>query len=134
MARRPVISTAILALMSGRHHHAWTLEDLHAGLVAQAMAADFSTVFRAAEKLAASGAIRKLILDDGKARFELLDAHHDHLHCTSCGELVPVPCLLGSGNFAALEEEAGIAILDHHLVLSGTCRDCRTPPRETATI
>lgn len=89
-----------------------------------ARAADFSSVFRAAEKLAASGAIRKLTLEEGRARFEEVDAHHDHLHCTRCGELVSVPCLFGAGDLAALEREAGIAILDHHLVLSGVCRDC----------
>ena len=127
MARTPIVSTALLSLMRGRHHHAWTLADLHAGLGEREIAADFSSVFRAAEKLAAAGDIRKLTLEDGRARYELRDAHHDHLHCTRCGELVPVPCLLGPGNFAALEREAGIAILDHHLVLSGICRDCRAP-------
>lgn len=128
MARTPVVSTALLTLMRERHHHAWTLEDLHAALAERDIAADFSSVFRAAEKLAASADVRKLTLEDGRARFELFDAHHDHLHCTRCGELVPVPCLLGPSNFAALEREAGVAILDHHLVLSGICRDCRTPP------
>ncbi|MGC2414589.1 MAG: transcriptional repressor [Stellaceae bacterium] len=124
MARKPVVSNALLTLMRGRHHHAWTLENLHAGLAERSVAADFSSVFRAAEKLAASGAIRKLTLEDGRARFEEVDAHHDHLHCTKCGELVAVPCLFGAGYLAALERDAGIAILDHHLVLSGICRDC----------
>jgi Fur family transcriptional regulator, ferric uptake regulator len=132
MARKPLVSAALLTLMHERHHHAWTLEDLHAALAERAIAADFSSVFRAAEKLAAEGAIRKLTLEDGRARFELVDTHHDHLHCTKCGELVPIPCLIGPANFAALEREAGIAILDHHLVLSGICRECRTPSRPGA--
>lgn len=125
MARPAVISTALMALMREHHHHAWTLEDLHAALAERAIAADFSSVFRAAEKLAAAGDIRKLTLEDGRARFELHDAHHDHLHCTSCGELVPLPCLFGPGHVAALERETGVAILDHQLVLSGICRECR---------
>lgn len=108
--------------------HAWTLEDLQADLADEAVRADFSSIFRGAEKLAAAGAIRKVVLDDGRARFELVHAHHDHLHCTRCGELVAVPCLIGSGNFAALERTAGIAIFDHHLVLSGICRDCNPSP------
>ena len=111
-------------------HHAWTLKDLQADLADEAASADFSSVFRAAEKLTAAGLIRKLILDDGRARFELIDAHHDHLHCTRCGELVAVPCLMGPGNFAALEQAAGIIVLDHHLVLSGICRDCHAPVQE----
>lgn len=130
MARRPVVSTALLALMRERHHHAWTLEDLHAALVERHVAADFSSVFRAAEKLGAAGDIRKLTLEDGRARFELTGAHHDHLLCTGCGELVPVPCLIGRADFAALERATGIAVRDHHLVLSGLCRDCRESPRE----
>jgi Fur family ferric uptake transcriptional regulator len=127
MARPAVVSTALLTLMRERHHHAWTLEDLHASLAERDIAADFSSVFRAAEKLVAAGDIRKLTLEDGRARFELHDAHHDHLHCTRCGELVPLPCLFGPGHIAALEREAGVAILDHHIVLSGICRECRAP-------
>ncbi|HTZ34877.1 MAG TPA: transcriptional repressor [Stellaceae bacterium] len=124
MARKPVVSAAILELMHERHHHAWTLEDLQGALTGRLVAADFSSVFRAAEKLAAAGLVRKIVLDDGRARFELSDAHHDHLYCTACGELVPVPCLIARGDFAALERDAGIAIRDHHLVLSGLCRTC----------
>ncbi len=125
MARKPIVSTALLTLMDDRHHHAWTLEDLQSGLTERGIAADFSSVFRAAERLAATGTIRKLVLDDGRARFEPVDAHHDHLHCTRCGELVPVPCLIGAGKFAELERQAGVAIHGHNLVLSGVCRECR---------
>ena len=64
-------SRALLTLMDERQHHAWTLEDLQAGLTERHIAADFSSVFRAAEKLTATGAIRKLMLEDGRARFEL---------------------------------------------------------------
>jgi Fur family ferric uptake transcriptional regulator len=111
--------------MDGGGRHAWTLEELHSALVERGHASDFSTVFRAAEKLASGGVIRKLLLDDGRARFELKSAHHDHLYCTSCRQLLPVPCLVAAGDFAALERETGIAVLDHHLILSGLCRACR---------
>ena len=121
------------SLMERHDHHAWTLDDLQAGLTARGMAADFSTIFRAAEKLVADGALRKIQLEDGRARFELEQAHHDHLLCTRCGELVAVPCVIGRDDFATLEREAEIAITDHHLVLSGLCRDCRDPSPEQAT-
>jgi Fe2+ or Zn2+ uptake regulation protein len=124
MARKPMISAALSTLLNERQQHAWTLEELHAGLAESGVAADFSSVFRAIEKLVAAGDVRKVTLDDGRARFELVDAHHDHLHCTRCGQLVPVPCLLGPAKIAALERQAGIAILDHHVVLSGLCREC----------
>lgn len=126
MSRKARISAAMVSLMGGGERHAWTLEELHSELGRQGRTTDFSSVFRAAEKLAAGGIVRKLLLDDGRARFELADAHHDHLYCTRCRELVPVPCLIGHDGFAALERETGVAVLDHHLVLSGLCRTCRT--------
>ena len=125
MARPAVIPTALLALMRELRHHAWSFEDLHAALAQRGVAADFSSVFRAAEKLVARGDIRKLMLEDGRARFELPDAHHDHLYCTRCGELVPIPCVFGPSDVAALERETEIAVLSHQIVLNGICRECR---------
>ena len=114
--------------MRGGERHAWTLEELQAGLARQGQTTDFSSVFRAAERLAADGIARKLLLEDGRARFELGGAHHDHLYCTCCHELVPVPCVIAGDDFAALERATGAAIHDHHVVLSGVCRECRSAP------
>jgi Fe2+ or Zn2+ uptake regulation protein len=113
--------------MEQHGRHAWTLEDLQAGLAEAAATADFSSVYRAAEKLVAEGVLVKLLLDDGRARFELAAPHHDHLHCTRCGVLVPVPCPLG--DVAEIERRTGAVVRDHSLVLSGLCRDCRDPGR-----
>jgi Fur family ferric uptake transcriptional regulator len=128
MSRKARISAAMDSLMAGGERHAWTLEELHGGLARRGHATDFSSVFRAAEKLAADGALRKLLLEDGRSRFELAAEHHDHLYCTRCCALVAVPCLIGHDDFAALERATGIAVLDHHLILSGLCRTCRTLP------
>jgi Fur family ferric uptake transcriptional regulator len=119
-------------LMAGGVRHAWTLDELHAGIARQGRVSDYSSVFRAAEKLAADGIARKLLLDDGRTRFELVGAHHDHLYCVRCHELAPVPCLIERSDFAALERTTGVAILDHHLILSGVCRACRQSPPATS--
>ncbi len=134
MSRKPQVSAAIVSLMGGGERHAWTLDELHAALVERGHPSDFSSVFRAAEKLTAGGVVRKLLLDDGRARFELSSAHHDHLYCMNCRQLVPVPCLIGSGDFAALERETGIAILDHHLILNGLCPNCRAADAAPADV
>ncbi len=126
MARKSRIPAALVGLMARGKHHAWTLEELQAGLVRDGAAADFSSVFRAAEKLAAEGAVRKLVIEDGRARFEQAGAHHDHLHCTSCDELVPMPCVVRANTFAALEARTGAAIAEHNIVFSGVCGNCRT--------
>jgi Fur family transcriptional regulator, peroxide stress response regulator len=125
MARKSRISAAVLALMETREHHAWTLEDLHSALAERGASGDFSSIFRAAEKLVAEGTLCKVMLDDGRARFELVAAHHDHLHCTACDQLVPVPCVIKRGAFAALEARTGVAISDHQLIFSGLCPNCR---------
>ena len=114
-----------MSVMREGLRHAWTLDELHAGLIERGFATDFSSVFRATEKLAGDGTLRKFVIEDGRARFELVSGHHDHLYCTRCHALVPVPCVVGPEGFAALERATGAAIQDHQVILSGLCRDCR---------
>jgi Fur family ferric uptake transcriptional regulator len=123
MARRSSISAVMVALM-GNQRHAWTLEELHEALSDLGRSINFSSVFRAAEKLVGEGVARKFLLADGRTRFELSSAHHDHLLCDRCGELVPVPCIIDHTGFSAIEHETGASILDHQLVLTGICGAC----------
>lgn len=125
MARKSVVSAAILDLMGRSRRHAWTFEELHEALAAEAAAPDFSSVFRAAEKLAGEGRIRKIVLEDGRARFELATAHHDHLHCTRCGTLVAVPCAFDAASLTVVAAKAGIEIVEHSVVFRGFCASCR---------
>ena len=128
MARKARVSAAMVSLMEEGGLHAWTLEELHGGLARRGFITDFSSVFRAAEKLTSGGITRKFLLDDGRARFELVGGHHDHLYCTRCHEVVPVPCVIAHDDFAALERETGASIHSHQVVLSGLCRNCRAAP------
>jgi Fur family transcriptional regulator, ferric uptake regulator len=126
VARRARISAAMVALMQEGERHAWTLEELHAGLAQRGQENNFSSVFRAAEKLTTNGVTLKLLLEDGRARFELASVHHDHLFCTRCGDLAPVPRVLGTEDFAAIERATGAAVLEYHLILNGICRKCQS--------
>jgi Fur family transcriptional regulator, ferric uptake regulator len=132
MARKPLISPALLILMERQDRHSWTLEDLQVRLAAQGIAADFSTIYRAAEKLVADGAARKVLLDDGRAHFELAGAHHDHLHCTGCEELIAVPCIIDRDAYVAFETATGAAVLDHRVVLTGLCPKCAAAAAQAA--
>ena len=133
MPRKARISAAILALLKDGKRHAWTLDELHDALVRRGVGSDFSSVYRAAEKLVTGSMVRKILLDDGRTRLELVTAHHDHLYCMRCNKLAPVPCVIGQGEIVALERETGAAITDHHLVLSGICRSCRSGIDSAAT-
>jgi Fe2+ or Zn2+ uptake regulation protein len=127
MARKARVSAAILALMKTSERHSWTLEALQGNLAEGGISADFSSIFRAVEKLVSEGALRKmLLLDAGHARFELPAPHHDHLHCTTCDALFPVPCVIKGAACAALEDEIGVVISEHQIIFSGLCPSCRT--------
>ena len=111
--------------MAHSERHAWTLEELQAGLSRAGKRADFSSVFRAARKLVADGSVRKVTLEDGRMCFEPIGAHHDHLQCTRCGALVPVPCAIPRRTLEAVEARSGVAITDHHVIFVGLCAKCR---------
>ena len=125
MARKARIAAALIELMEAGGHHAWTLEHLRQGLARAGTATDFSSVFRAAEKLVAEGVLIKLIVDDGRGRYELKSAHHDHLHCVSCDEVIPVPCVVDQAASAIFAAETGSQVGEHSVILTGTCPSCR---------
>ena len=125
MARKPRISIAVAQLITRSERHAWTLEELHSGLGRSGVHTDFSSVFRAMEKLVADGTMRKLQLEDGRTYFESAGAHHDHLHCTRCGELVAIPCVVPRRTLAAVESKTGVAITEHQVSFTGLCKGCR---------
>jgi Fur family transcriptional regulator, ferric uptake regulator len=129
MARKSLVSAALLGLLERPEPHSWTLEGFQAALAERGTTADFSTIYRAAEKLVADGAARKVSLSDGRARYEQVAAHHDHLHCTNCDELIGVPCLVDPSAASAVGSAMGAAIVDHHLVLDGLCPKCISSSR-----
>jgi len=124
MARKARISAAVLTVLGEGERHAWTLDELHDAVVRRGLPCDFSSLYRAVEKLVTDGAAQRIVLDDGRPRLELASSHHDHLYCVRCNQVVPIPCVIGHGDIAAIEREAGVAIADHHLVLTGICRSC----------
>lgn len=132
MGRTPKIAAAMRDLMISRGHHAWTLEELRAQLAMRGTGADFSSVFRAATRMEADGVVRRVDLDDGRTHFEIRDEHHDHLRCTVCGEVTPVPCGTLSAAMADMEAATGFRISSHRLVFTGVCGRCRAPEAATA--
>lgn len=125
MARTARIATALRTVLDAGELHAWTLDALQAALAERGISADFSSVFRAMRSLAECGVVRRVVLADGKPRFELDRGHHDHLQCTGCDALVAVPCLLGDELAGRIEALTGFAIAGHSVTLTGLCRACR---------
>ncbi|OFW77431.1 MAG: hypothetical protein A2Z48_12090 [Actinobacteria bacterium RBG_19FT_COMBO_70_19] len=79
------------------------------------------------------GAVRRVITEEGVARYELaedLTTHHHHLVCRSCGavEDVTIPARLErtvERTLADAAAELAFEGVSHRVDLIGTCRDCR---------
>lgn len=125
MARPSRIRPALETLMVSGESHAWTLEELKAALARQGVATNFSSVFRAAHQAVEQGLWRKIVLGDGKPRFEPADRHHDHLLCERCGSLEAVACTFTTNLKARIEEKSGYDIRNHSFLWRGLCPRCK---------
>jgi Fe2+ or Zn2+ uptake regulation protein len=91
-----------------------------------------SSAYRNLAALEQAGVVRRVITDEGFARYELaedLTEHHHHLVCSSCGRVedVTIPMELERSMDRTLDRLArriGFAQISHRLDLIGTCRDC----------
>src|SRR4051794_41862843 len=92
MPRPSPVRDAIAELVGAADRHDWSIEDLIAVLAEGGLDANFSTAFRAVERLEADGAIRRVALGDGKARYEAAGgAHHEHGRCSEGGAVAAGP-------------------------------------------
>lgn len=92
-----------------------------------------SSVYRNLAVLEQAGVARRVMTEEGTARYELaedLTQHHHHLVCRVCGavEDVTVPVRLERTVERALADAAARVAFEgvsHRLDLIGTCRNCR---------
>jgi Fe2+ or Zn2+ uptake regulation protein len=124
MPRPSPVHDALATILTDQKGHGRSLEELTALVRAQGVEADFSSVFRAAQRLEREGKARKVELGDGKARYEAPGDHHDHLVCDSCGSVEAVPRCPVKTDTRLLEQRTGYRIRRHHLVFSGLCPAC----------
>ncbi len=118
--------TAILEILR-KHPHPLTNREILAAMPKGEC--DLATIYRAMHLLEEMGMVKQFDFGDGIARFELIgevnDAHHHHLVCTRCAEVVEiVECFPGE-----LEERIaarnGFKGVTHKLEFFGICPDCQ---------
>lgn len=99
----------------------FTIEEL-AGLVPEVGRA---TVFRTVKLLQESGAVCRMVLEDGSVRYQASQGdHHHHLICSECGR---VEEFSDPGLDRRIEEDAarsGFQLDGHSLELYGRCPAC----------
>lgn len=93
-----------------------------------------ATVYRTMKLLAECGLASARQFGDGQTRYEPAAgrAHHDHLICTVCGDIVE----FANDRIEALQESIarrhGFEVESHRLELYGRCARCRTARVEEA--
>ena len=131
MARPARVPDQVLELLRQGNRHAWTMEQIASGLQEAGHQADFSTVYRAVERLLGSNSLERVPLGDGATQYELAGKHHDHVRCVRCKALAALDCVLHESELRAAERASGWTILEHRVVLDGLCPACRDQPRAT---
>jgi len=83
------------------------------------------TVYRNLQNYSKHGQIRRTLLVDGKARFELAqNIHHHHLICLACGESSEVPWCPVGPEVATFMDNCGFTPVNHQFEIYGYCRRC----------
>jgi Fur family ferric uptake transcriptional regulator len=84
-----------------------------------------ATVYRTLKLLQEYGFAKAHNFQDGQALFEpALDAHHDHLICTSCGQIVEFVDPKIEKLQSKVAREHGFRVTHHKMELYGLCSAC----------
>lgn len=124
MPRPTPVGDAVRALFESGARHSWSLAELHEAARQQVPSADYSTVFRTVVALEKDGYLARVEVGDGRARYEVHDAHHEHVRCDSCGRVAEVPGCSLADQEAEVRRETGFLISGHKLVFTGVCPEC----------
>ena len=77
-----------------------------------------ATVYRTMSVLENAGLVRKLVLDDAPARYEMMPpTDHDHLVDVDSGDLVEIPGTEIAELMGRVAAELGYQIVSHHTVI-----------------
>ncbi|ABN51782.1 MAG TPA: transcriptional repressor [Hungateiclostridium thermocellum] len=101
-------------------------EDIFLCIKKQGSSVNLSTVYRTLDLMESKSVVNKIVMMDGKARYELtVDGHRHHLVCTNCHKSVPIDfCPLEN-----MEKDIGMRsdfdITGHKIEIYGICPNCK---------
>jgi Fe2+ or Zn2+ uptake regulation protein len=118
MAKPDVLSQKIIQLLE--KHHLLTVQGILQQLIQDGTTYNKTSVYRSLEKLLAAKTVCRHDFTGGEASYELHDAHHDHVVCTTCGSVAAVTCRIGHE-----VRIPGYSIDHHHVTFFGVCKSCK---------
>jgi Fur family ferric uptake transcriptional regulator len=104
-----------------------SIEELLARVRARDPRVGYATVYRTLKLLSECGVANERRFGDGLTRYELADdtAHHDHLICVDCGEIVEFEEPRIEELQEAVAAQYGYVLRSHKHELYGTCPRCQ---------
>ena len=126
MPRPSPVRDRVTDLLLHGSQHVWALDELLVQVREETGSGDYSTVFRAVEYLERKGLVERVDLGDGRARYEPIAGHHDHVVCTGCGRVADTgqDCVVDEAA-SRVSKATGFAISGHQLIFSGLCAACQ---------
>jgi len=119
----------ILDVFRKADHRHQSAEDIYRALINDDVDIGLATVYRVLTQFEQAGIlVRSQFVDGGKAVFELKDGdHHDHLICTTCGQVVEFSDPEIEKRQQRIAKDRGFLLESHTMMLYGTCSnsDCR---------
>lgn len=129
MSRPSHVRHAVASLLADSDRHGWSLDEVSQALRERGIAADPSSIFRALSHLERAGAIDRVELADGKARYEMHQEHHEHIICSRCRAIAPIPGCVVPEAQDMIAASTGYLVGGHKVLFEGLCPVCSKEER-----
>jgi len=129
MPRPSHVRHAVASLLAARDRHGWSLDEVGQALRERGNTADPSSIFRALVHLERVGIIDRVDLADGKARYEMHQEHHEHILCTQCRMIAPIPGCVVPEAQEIIAASTGYLVEGHKVLFEGLCPVCSKEER-----
>lgn len=108
-----------------RDAQAYTPEQVYRALVRQGSDVSLATTYRTLAQFVDAGLLNRQQLDSGPGRYFLPTSQPgEHMLCTECGALLPMPGPEIAGLLRMLAARQGYLLAEYELSLQGKCMEC----------
>lgn len=108
----------VLDIVSRKDCH-YTIEQLYEEVKNEIPNISLATVYRIISKLLEEGIIRKIKVEDGFDKYDILDSH-DHFICNNCGAILDI----FNKNKGLSENFGGNRVMSYEVYYKGICNKC----------
>ena len=109
-----------------------TGEDLYQLIREEYPKIGYTTVYRTLKLFVEAEIAEERRFDDGVARYEIENKHHDHLVCLLCGKIFEFESSVIEQAQREVADGLGFVVLRHRHELYGHCEDCRQKKADLA--